>query len=124
VPFCCAQAQAGQNVAAAPAGPAPSVSPGFDVAVIRPNPGDLTGHSHIWSSASDGNFKAQNVTAMELIRFALGIPEKSITGGPGWIRSTKLEMKAKADQAIFGTRKQAERDIRGTCSAVTHSSKR
>jgi uncharacterized protein (TIGR03435 family) len=69
------------------------------VAVIRPNPGDTTGHSHIWSSASDGYIKAQNVTAMDLIRYAFNIPETRISGGPGWTRATKWDMEAKSDSA-------------------------
>jgi len=98
IPFC--RSQAGQTVPAAPADPAPNISPEFDVAVIRPNPGDTTGHSHIWSSASDGNFMAQNVTAIELIRYAYGMPETRISGGPGWMRAAKFDLEAKSDPAI------------------------
>jgi uncharacterized protein (TIGR03435 family) len=99
IPLCCAQSQAGQTVPTSPEGARSSALPGFDVAVIRPNPGDTTGHSHIWSSASDGNFKAQNVTAMELIRYAYGMAETRITGGPAWMRSAKWDMEAKSDPA-------------------------
>ncbi len=116
VPLCCAQSQAAQTIPAAPAGPAPSASPGFDVAVIRPNPGDMTGHSHIWSSASDGNFKAQNVTAMELIRFAFGMPETRIAGGPGWMRSEKFDVEAKADPVV-------DAQLRGLDSAAAREQK-
>jgi uncharacterized protein (TIGR03435 family) len=97
IPFCCAQSCAGQ---AAPGDPAANISPAFDVAVIRPNPGDTTGHSHIWSSASDGNFRAQNVTPMELIRYAYGMPETRISSGPGWMRSAKFDLEAKSDPAV------------------------
>jgi uncharacterized protein (TIGR03435 family) len=82
------------------AGPASNASPVFDVAAIRPNPGDTTGHSHIWSSASDGNFKAQNVTAMDLIRYSSGMPETRIAGGPAWMRSAKWNVEAKSDLAM------------------------
>jgi uncharacterized protein (TIGR03435 family) len=98
IPFC--RGQAGPTVPAAPAGPTSNSSPAFEVAVIRPNPGDTTGHSHIWSSASDGNFKAQNVTTMELIRYAFGMPETRISGGPGWMRSAKFDVEAKSDSAL------------------------
>jgi uncharacterized protein (TIGR03435 family) len=98
IPLC--RAQAGPTAPVAPAGPESNTAPAFDVAVIRPNPGDTTGHSHIWSSASDGNFKAQNVTAMELIRYAFGIPETRISGGPGWMGSAKFDLEAKSDPAI------------------------
>jgi hypothetical protein len=63
-------------------------APTFDVAVIRLNPGDSTGHSHIWSSPSDWHFKAQNVTALALIQFAFAMPETRIVGGPRWMHST------------------------------------
>jgi len=72
----------------------------FEVAVIRPNPGDTTGHSHIWSSPADGHLKAQNVTAMGLIQFAYAMPETRIVGGPGWARSAKWDMEAKADASV------------------------
>jgi len=116
VPVCCAQSPAGQTAPAAPAGPTSSASPGFDVAVIRPNPGDTTGHSHIWSSASDGNFKAQNVTAMDLVRYAFGMPETRVTGGPGWMRSAKWDMEAKSDPAI-------DAQLRGLDSAPAREQK-
>ncbi len=73
---------------------------GFEVAVIRPNPGDTTGHSHIWSAATDGHFKAQNVTALALIQFAYALPELRISGGPAWMRSTKFDMEAKSDPTV------------------------
>jgi uncharacterized protein (TIGR03435 family) len=100
ITLCRAQSSAGQMTPAAPAASASSSSPAFDVAAIRPNPGDTTGHSHIWSSASDGNFKAQNVTAMELIRYAYGMPETRISGGPGWMRTAKFDLEAKSDPAV------------------------
>lgn len=96
MPIC--RAQAGQTIPAA--GSVPETSAAFDVAVIHPNPGDTTGRSHIWSSASDGNFKAQNVSAMELIRYAFGMPETRISGGPGWMRSAKFDLEAKSDPAM------------------------
>ncbi len=116
MPVCCAQSPAGRTVPTVPAGPASNASPGFDVAVIRPNPGDTTGHSHIWSSASDGNFKAQNVTAMDLIRYAFGMPETRIAGGPAWMRSAKWDVEAKSDPAI-------DAQLRGLDSAPAREQK-
>ncbi len=116
VPVCCAQSPASRTVTTVPAGPASNASAGFDVAVIRPNPGDTTGHSHIWSSASDGNFKAQNVTAMELIRYAFGMPETRIAGGPAWMRSAKWDVEAKSDPAI-------DAQLRGIDSASAREQK-
>ena len=96
-PILLALASAGiaQSIPAKSADP-PAV---FDVAVIRPNPGDLTGHSHIWSSATDGHFKAQNVTALALIRYAYSVPETRIDGGPSWMRSKAFDLEAKSDPA-------------------------
>ena len=97
---CGAQSTPQQIAAAGPVGAALDGSPVFDVAVIRPNPGDTTGHSHIWSSPSDGHLKAQNVTALELVRFAFAVPETRVTGGPPWMRSAKFDMEAKSDPAV------------------------
>jgi uncharacterized protein (TIGR03435 family) len=116
IPLCCAQSQASQTVPRAPEGLTSGALPGFDVAVIRPNPGDTTGHSHIWSSASDGNFKTQNVTAMELVRYAFGMPETRITGGPAWVRSAKWDVEAKSDPAI-------DAELRGLDSARAREQK-
>ncbi|HEY1897123.1 MAG TPA: TIGR03435 family protein [Terracidiphilus sp.] len=116
IPLCFAQSAASQTGTAAPAGITSAPSPDFDVAVIRPNPGDTTGHSHIWSSASDGNFKAQNVTAMELIRYAFGMLESRISGGPGWMRSARFDLEAKSDPAI-------DAQLRGLDSAPAREQK-
>ncbi len=81
-------------------GPAADV---FDVAVIRPNPGEDrpgSSHSHIWSAPTDGHFKAQNVTALALIQWAFGMAETRIDGGPAWMRAKKFDMEAKADPAV------------------------
>jgi uncharacterized protein (TIGR03435 family) len=99
-PFCRAQSTPAQNESGSPSGTAPGASPVFDVAVIRSNPGDTSGHSHIWSSPADGHFKAQNVTVMGLIQFAYATPETRILGGPGWTRSTKWDTEAKADSTV------------------------
>jgi uncharacterized protein (TIGR03435 family) len=117
IPLCFAQSAASQTGTAAPGGLTSASSPEFDVAVIRPNPGDTTGHSHIWSSASDGNFKAQNVTALDLIRYAFGMPEMRISGGPGWMRSAKFDLEAKSDPAI-------DARLRGLDSAAAREQKR
>ena len=94
-PVRCAQSDAAKTAASV------ATSPVFDVAVIRPNPGDPTGHahSHIWSSASDGHFKAQNVTAMALIQYAFDVPETRIEGGPAWMRTKPFDLDARSDLA-------------------------
>src|SRR5580692_7371823 len=80
-----------------------AAAPVFDVAVIRPNPGQDTmgsSHSHIWSGPTDGHFKAQNVTALALIQWAFAMPETRIEGGPAWMRAKKFDMEAKPDPAV------------------------
>src|ERR1700676_3067297 len=76
---------------------------GFDVAVIRANPGEDTmgsSHSHIWSAPTDGHFRAQNVTALALIQWAYAMAETRIDGGPAWMRAKKFDMEAKPDPAV------------------------
>ncbi|KAA6456237.1 TIGR03435 family protein [Acidobacteria bacterium AB60] len=76
---------------------------GFDVAVIRPTAaGDVMGssHFHIWSAPTDSHFKAQNVTAFALIRYAYEMPEFQVEGGPGWIRSKAFDVEARSDAAL------------------------
>jgi uncharacterized protein (TIGR03435 family) len=75
----------------------------FDVAVIRPTTTqDVMGssHSHIWSAATDGHLKAQNVTPLALIQYAYALPEIRIEGGPDWIRTRKFDLEAKSDPAL------------------------
>jgi uncharacterized protein (TIGR03435 family) len=95
--FCRAQS------AAAEKGKSASAAATFDVAVIRPNPGEDTmgsSHSHIWSAPTDGHFKAQNVTALALIQWAFALSENRIDGGPAWMRAKKFDMDAKPDPAV------------------------
>ena len=96
---CGAQSVATEAGKTAPA----AVAPVFEVAVIRPNPGEDTmgsSHSHIWSGPTDGHFKAQNVTALALIQWAFALPENRIDGGPAWMRAKKFDMEAKPDPAV------------------------
>jgi uncharacterized protein (TIGR03435 family) len=82
-----------------------AAAPVFDVAVIRPNPGQDTmgsSHSHIWSAPTDGHFRAQNVTALALIQWAFARPENRIDGGPAWMGATKFDMEAKSDPVVDG----------------------
>ena len=69
--------------------------------MIRPNHGDDPhAHSHIWSLASDGHFKAQNVTAMTLIQYAFDFAETRIDGGPAWMRSKPFDLEARSAPAV------------------------
>jgi uncharacterized protein (TIGR03435 family) len=92
-----------QSAAAEKPKAAAEAAPVFDVAVIRLNPGEDTmgsSHWHIWSGATDGHFKAQNVTALALIEWAFALPENRIDGGPAWLRTNKFDMEAKPDPAV------------------------
>jgi uncharacterized protein (TIGR03435 family) len=94
-------AQAGADAGAKAQQPteAKTATPAFDVAVIRQNLSDHTARTHIISSSSDGHFTAINATLKLLIRFAYGLPESRIVGGPGWLDATKFDVDAKADEA-------------------------
>lgn len=81
----------------------PADTPAFGVAVIRPtSTQDVMGssHSHIWSAATDGHIRAQNVTPLALIEYAYALPEMRIEGAPDWTRSRKYDLEAKSDPAI------------------------
>jgi uncharacterized protein (TIGR03435 family) len=79
---------------------APTAFPGFDVAAIRENKTDTTGHSHIVSNSANGQFKTVNVSLKLLVQWAYVLPESRIVGGPSWFDSTKFDIDAKADEAI------------------------
>jgi uncharacterized protein (TIGR03435 family) len=81
---------------------APADTPSFDVAVIRPTATpDVMGssHSHIWSRTFDTHFKAENVSALQLIQSAYNLPELRIEGGPDWVRTRRFDLEAKSETA-------------------------
>lgn len=79
---------------------AKDAEPVFDVAAIHENSKDQSGRSHIWSSATDGNFRTENVTAMGLLQWAYDMPDSRIRGGPPWLRSTRFNIDARPDPAL------------------------
>ena len=80
--------------------PVPQAAPVFDVAAIRVNKTDLSGHSHIISSPYDSHFRATNVSLKSLLQWAFVIPDTRIVGGPSWLGSTKFDIGAKADPSV------------------------
>lgn len=88
------------NLPAQVSAKAPAAEPIFDVAAIRQNLSDHTARTHIISSPFDGHFTAINATLKQLIRFAYGMPETRIRGGPAWLNSTKFDVEAKADGSV------------------------
>jgi uncharacterized protein (TIGR03435 family) len=78
---------------------APSASPAFDVASVKPNT------SGDWRKsigpAPGGRFLATNQTLRELLPFAFGLPQMTanirIVGGPKWIDFDRFDIVAKAD---------------------------
>lgn len=80
--------------------PSPT-TPAFDVASIRPHTPLLHEGNHIWSSASDGNFRTQNISLKALIQFAFTMPESRIIDAPAWTTSQFFDIEAKStDEAL------------------------
>jgi uncharacterized protein (TIGR03435 family) len=73
-------------------------NPSFDVASIHANNYDRTNHSHI-SSSGGSDFRAINVTALQLVQWAYNLPDSRITGAPPWLTSPKFDISAKSDAA-------------------------
>ena len=70
----------------------------FEVASIKPAVPDSFG-----SSGEDGRkglIKVYNVTLKRCIRYAYGMPETQILGGPKWVDSHRYDIIAKADQPV------------------------
>jgi uncharacterized protein (TIGR03435 family) len=75
-------------------------TPVFDVASIHLHIPEPHEHNSIWSSPADGNFKAENLSLVELIHWAYEMPETRILGAAAWANSTYFDIDAKADPSI------------------------
>ena len=71
--------------------------PRFEVISIKPRTGD-TPSGNI-PNAPD-RFVRPNVTVSQLIEFAFEVRAFQIIGGPGWLRSDRFEVAAKAETAV------------------------
>jgi uncharacterized protein (TIGR03435 family) len=96
-----AGAHCGAN-AAAQQQPAQSAAPApvFDVAAIHLHIPEPHEHNSIWSSPTDGRFRAENISVIDLIHWAYEMPETRILGAPGWAHSAYFDIDAKADPSI------------------------
>lgn len=74
---------------------APAVSPGIEVADIKPSNPMTTGKV---ITLAGTNLRAVNVTAMDLISFGFGVQSKQVVDGPGWLNSAHFDITAKPDQ--------------------------
>jgi uncharacterized protein (TIGR03435 family) len=82
--------------------PAPSAAPApvFDVAAIHPHIPEPHEHNSIWSSPSDGHFRAENVSVVMLIHWAYEMPETRILDAPAWANTTMFNIDATADPSV------------------------
>jgi uncharacterized protein (TIGR03435 family) len=70
-------------------------SPSFEVATVKPNKsGD--GMMRIGRQPG-GRFSALNLPVVELIRFAYNVQPFQIEGGPGWVKTDRFDVTAKAE---------------------------
>jgi uncharacterized protein (TIGR03435 family) len=82
-------------VAGIPHAQAPSPSPAFDVAAIKPA-ADPTAFSFSMVQPG-GRYIGQNMSLRLLIKTAYGVHDSQIVGGPSWIDSDRWDINAKAD---------------------------
>jgi uncharacterized protein (TIGR03435 family) len=84
-----------------PASANPSdATPVFDVAAIHPHISQPHEHNSIWSSTSDGHFKAENISVLSLLHWAYEMPETRILGAPAWAAEAHFNIEASADPAL------------------------
>jgi len=67
----------------------------FDVASIKPNLTGVGGGS--FNTLSPGRLDATNVSLRALVRFAFGVRDDQIAGGPAWFDTQKYDVVAKVD---------------------------
>jgi len=70
----------------------------FDVASVKPNrSGDLAINVNL---PAPDRFEAANISLHDLIRFAYDVQDARVQGGPGWIRSERFDVTARADHSL------------------------
>jgi bla regulator protein BlaR1 len=69
--------------------------PTFEVASVKPNKSGDMGVQLMFQPG--GRFNAKNISLKFLIRFAYGVQDFQITGGPAWLNSDKYDIEAKAE---------------------------
>jgi uncharacterized protein (TIGR03435 family) len=107
-----------QSLAQSQAQNAASITFEFDVASIKAsNPDTLDGFMTIpGRGAVSDRFTERNVTLINLIRAAYGIPlgaaDNRILGGPNWLNSEKYDVDAKIDSSMVDELKKLSPDQR------------
>lgn len=66
--------------------------PAFEVASVKPNTSDSDSFS--FDIAPDGRLAVRNMTLWNLIRYAHGLTDLQLTGGPGWIKEQGFDIQA------------------------------
>jgi uncharacterized protein (TIGR03435 family) len=95
-----ADSKTASGVSALPTAPSAAPAPVFDAAAIHPHIPEPHEHNSIWSSPTDGRFRAENVSVVMLIHWAYEMPETRILDAPGWARTTYFNIDATADPAV------------------------
>jgi len=86
----------------------------FEVASVRPNEsGDPHGTSAVYPG---GRYLAVNMTLAELITQAYGLQSSQLADGPGWLRTERFDVTARADGEL-----QATGLVEGTGSERLHA---
>jgi len=70
----------------------------FEVASIKPAIPDAFGSSG--EDGKNGLLKVYNVNLRRCIRYAYGVPETQILGGPRWVDELRYDITARADQPV------------------------
>jgi uncharacterized protein (TIGR03435 family) len=78
-------------------GQAPDQLPSFEVISIKPRTGDR--QPGAIPNAPD-RFVRPNVSVAQLMEYAYEVRDFQILGGPGWVRSDRFEVSAKAETAV------------------------
>ncbi len=97
----CAASTRAQSASSAPA-------PSFEVASIRVNH-SASGGTHV--SSSESRLRVSNATVKNLILSAYDIQPSQLSGGPGWINTTRFDINAKVEDSLvekFKTMKPEE----------------
>jgi uncharacterized protein (TIGR03435 family) len=84
-------------IASSAEGQVPGDVPAFEVTSVRPRTGDTP--SGPIPNAPD-RFVRPNVAVSQLIEYAYEVREFQVIGGPGWVRSDRFEVSAKAETSV------------------------
>jgi uncharacterized protein (TIGR03435 family) len=85
----------------------------FEVATVKPAAPSPDGHTHI-NYPPDDRFSATNITLLDLMQWAYGMPERQILDAPPWLASTRFDIAAKADAGdqIMGLTSEQDHDLK------------